>query len=45
VNVAVVGAGNGGLAIAAHAGLAGHDVRVLDVRPESLRAIDEAAAA
>ena len=36
VNVAVVGAGNGGLAVAAHAGLAGHDVRVLDIRPESV---------
>lgn len=42
MNVAVVGAGNGGLAVAAHAGLAGHDVRVLDIRPESVRAIDEA---
>ena len=30
-NVAVIGAGNGGLAVAGHLALRGHEVRVCDV--------------
>lgn len=34
--VAVVGAGNGGLAVAGYLGLAGHRVNLYDIRPEAL---------
>ena len=36
MKLAVVGAGAGGLAVAGHAGLAGHEVSVHDVRPEAV---------
>jgi len=42
VRVTVVGVGVGGLAVAGHAGLGGHEVRVLDVRPEAVAPIQEA---
>jgi len=42
VRVAVVGVGVGGLAVAGHAGLGGHEVRVLDVRSEAVVPIQQA---
>jgi opine dehydrogenase len=39
VKLAVVGAGAGGLAVAGHAGLAGHQVSVHDLRPEAVDAL------
>lgn len=36
MKVAIVGVGVGGSAVAAHAGLAGHEVRVCDVRPDAV---------
>ncbi len=37
--VAVIGAGNGGLAVAGHFGLRGHEVRLMDVNPAALEPI------
>lgn len=39
MKVAVVGAGVGGLAVAGHAGLSGHEVRLVDVRPEAVEPV------
>jgi opine dehydrogenase len=40
--VAVIGAGNGGLAVAGHFALRGHEVRLMDVNPAALEPIAQA---
>lgn len=41
ISVAVIGAGNGGLALGGYAALAGADVRLYDICPDMIRSISE----